>query len=204
MSINHHVLSNALFKQIVETANEGVILTDSLFKVEFVNKMMAGFLAVLMMLGLSLPAFAAEMKVAYVDVGEVFDNYQRTKDQDLVLKTAGEAKEKERNDLAGAIRSMEDEIALLAADARAKKQEVLIEKKRQLEDFDRNVRQQLAEQRDKVVREIFQEIDVIVQDLSTKGGYDMIFNKRVLLAQKKSFDITAQVSAELAKKYKKA
>jgi len=168
------------------------------------RKMTAGFLAVLMMLGLSLPAFAVEMKVAYVDVGEVFDNYQKTKDQDLVLKTAGEAKEKERNDMMAKIRSSEDELALLAADARAAKQEQLIEKKRQLEDFDRSVRQQLAEQRDKVVREIFQEIDVIVQDLSTKGGYDMIFNKRVLLAQKKSFDITAQVSAELAKKYKKA
>jgi Skp family chaperone for outer membrane proteins len=157
-----------------------------------------------MMLGLSLPAFAAELKIAYVDVGEVFDNYQKTKDQDLVLKTAGEAKEKERNDMMAKIRSMEDELALLAADARATKQEQLIEKKRQLEDFDRNVRQQLAEQRDKVVREIFQEIDVIVQDFSAKGGYDMIFNKRVLLAQKKNFDITAQVSAELAKKYKKA
>lgn len=168
------------------------------------RKVMAGFLAALMIAGLSLPAFAAEMKVAYVDVGEVFDNYQKTKDQDLVLKTAGEAKEKERNDMMGAIRAMEDELALLSADARAKKQEVLIEKKRQLEDFDRTVRQQLAEQRDKVVREIFQEIDVIVQDFSAKGGYDMIFNKRVLLAQKKNFDITAQVSAELAKKYKKA
>ena len=168
------------------------------------RKMTAGFLAILMMLGLSLPAFAVEMKVAYVDVGEVFDNYQKTKDQDLVLKTAGEAKEKERNDMMAKIRSSEDELALLAADARASKQEQLIEKKRQLEDFDRNVRQQLAEQRDKVVREIFQEIDVIVQDLSAKGGYDMIFNKRVLLAQKKSFDVTAQVSAELAKKYKKA
>mgnify|MGYP001418017121 FL=1 len=168
------------------------------------RKMTAGFLAILMTLGLSLPAFAAELKVAYVDVGEVFDNYQKTKDQDLVLKTAGEAKEKERNDMMAKIRSMEDELALLAADARAAKQEQLIEKKRQLEDFDRNVRQQLAEQRDKVVREIFQEIDVIVQDFSVKGGYDMIFNKRVLLAQKKNFDITAQVSAELAKKYKKA
>ena len=168
------------------------------------RKMTAGFLAILMTLGLSLPAFAVEMKVAYVDVGEVFDNYQKTKDQDLVLKTAGEAKEKERNDMMAKIRSMEDELALLAADARAAKQEQLIEKKRQLEDFDRSIRQQLAEQRDKVVREIFQEIDVIVQDLSTKGGYDMIFNKRVLLAQKKSFDITAQVTAELAKKYKKA
>jgi len=168
------------------------------------RKMIAGFLAILMMLGLSLPAFAAEMKVAYVDVGEVFDNYQKTKDQDLVLKTAGEAKEKERVDMASKIRSMEDELALLAADARAAKQEQLIEKKRQLEDFDRTVRQQLAEQRDKVVREIFQEIDVVVQGISARGGYDMIFNKRVLLAQKKSFDITAQVSAELAKKYKKA
>lgn len=168
------------------------------------RKMIAGFLAVLMLLGLSLPAFAAELKVAYVDVGEVFDNYQKTKDQDLVLKTAGEAKEKERNDMMAKIRSMEDELALLAADARAAKQEQLIEKKRQLEDFDRTVRQQLAEQRDKVVREIFQEIDVVVQELSTKGGYDMVFNKRVLLAQKKNFDVTAQVSAELAKKYKKA
>ena len=167
------------------------------------RKMIAGFLAVLMMLGLSLPAFAAELKVAYVDVGEVFDNYQKTKDQDLVLKTAGEAKEKERNEMMAKIRSMEDELALLAADARAAKQEQLIEKKRQLEDFDRTIRQQLAEQRDKVVREIFQEIDVIVQDLSAKGGYDMVFNKRVLLAQKKQFDVTAQVSAELAKKYKK-
>lgn len=168
------------------------------------RKMTAGFLVILMTLGWSLPALAAELKVAYVDVGEVFDNYQKTKDQDLVLKTAGEAKEKERNDMMAKIRSMEDELALLAADARAAKQEQLIEKKRQLEDFDRNVRQQLAEQRDKVVREIFQEIDVIVQDFSVKGGYDMIFNKRVLLAQKKNFDITAQVSAELAKKYKKA
>jgi Skp family chaperone for outer membrane proteins len=168
------------------------------------RKITAGFLAILMMSGLSLPAFAAEMKVAYVDVGEVFDNYQKTKDQDLVLKTAGEAKEKERNEMMAKVRSMEDELALLTAEARATKQEQLIEKKRQLEDFDRSVRQQLAEQRDKVVREIFQEIDVIVQGLSAKGGYDMIFNKRVLLAQKKSFDITAQVSAELAKKYKKA
>jgi Skp family chaperone for outer membrane proteins len=167
------------------------------------RKMIAAFLAALMIAGLGLPAFAAEMKVAYVDVGEVFDNYQKTKDQDLVLKTAGEAKEKERNDMMAKIRSMEDELALLSADARAAKQEQLIEKKRQLEDFDRTIRQQLAEQRDKVVREIFQEIDVIVQDFSAKGGYDMIFNKRVLLAQKKNFDITAQVSAELAKKYKK-
>ncbi|HOW59658.1 MAG TPA: OmpH family outer membrane protein [Candidatus Omnitrophota bacterium] len=168
------------------------------------KKLIAGFILAMMVFGFCLPVFAAEMKVAYVDVAEVFDNYQKTKDQDLVLKSAGEAKEKERTELTNAIRAMEDEIALLAANARATKQEQLIEKKRQLEDFDRTARQQLAEKRDKVVREIFQDIDTVVQDLTAKGGYDLVFNKRVLLAQKKSLDITAQVSAEVAKKYKKA
>lgn len=168
------------------------------------QKIIAGWLLVMMMLSVAVPAFAVDQKFAYVDVAEVFDNFQKTKDQDLMLKAAAEAKDKERADMMNAIRSMEDELALLSADARAKKQEILIEKKRQLEDFDRVTRQQLAEQRDKIVREIFVEIDAIVQDMATKGGYDMVFNKRVLLAQKKNFDITAKVSAELAKKYKKA
>ena len=152
---------------------------------------------------LAFPAFAAELKVAYVAVDEVFDNYQRTKDQDLVLKTAAESKEQERNKMLDSIRAMEDELALLSADARTKKQEELIEKKRQLEDFDRSVRQQLAEQRDKAVREIFQDIDNVIQSVGETGGYDMVFNKRVLLYQQENFDITSQVSAELAKKYKK-
>lgn len=168
------------------------------------RKFIAGILLAVMTVGFSLPAFAAELKIAYVDVAEIFDNYQKTKDQDMVLKAAGEAKEKERNDMLAAIRSMEDELALLSADARATKQEQLIEKKRQLEDFDRSTRQQLGEQRDKVVREIFQDIDAVVQDYCAKNGYDLVLNKRVLLFQKKDFDITAQVSAQVAKKYKKA
>ena len=83
--------------------------------------------------------------IAYVDVAEVFDNYQKTKDQDLSLKGVGEQKEKERAALVKAARQLEDEMSLLAKDARQQKQEQLIEKKRQLEDFDREVRRQLGE-----------------------------------------------------------
>lgn len=168
------------------------------------QKWMTGILATLMMTAFSFPAFAGELKIAYVDVAEVFDNFQKTKDQDMMLKAAGEAKEKERVDITNSIRKMEDELALLAANARADKQKQLIEKKRQLEDFDRTIRQELSEQRDKVVREIFQDIDVVIQDVSKKAGYDLVLNKRVLLFQKNNFDITARISAELAKKYKKA
>lgn len=147
-------------------------------------------------------AFAAG--VAYVDVAEVFDNYQKTKDQDLALKNIGEQKEKERADLVKSARALEDEISLLAKDARQQKQEQLIEKKRQLEDFDREVRRQLGESREKVVREIFQDIDATIAEYGKAKGYDFILNDRVLLYRNPTLNVTKDVLQELMKKYKKA
>ncbi len=142
--------------------------------------------------------------IAYVDVAEVFDNYQKTKDQDLSLKNVGEQKEKERATLVKAARQLEDEMSLLAKDARQQKQEQLIEKKRQLEDFDREIRRQLGESREKVVREIFQDIDATIAEYGKAKGYDFILNDRVLLYRNQTLNITKAILEELTKKYKKA
>ncbi len=142
--------------------------------------------------------------IAYVDVAEVFDNYQKTKDQDLSLKNIGEQKEKERAALVKSARQLEDELSLLAKDARQQKQEQLIEKKRQLEDFDREVRRQLGESREKVVREIFKDIDATIAEYGKAKGYDFIFNDRVLLYRNPALNITKAILEELTKKYKKA
>ena len=142
--------------------------------------------------------------IAYVDVAEVFDNYQKTKDQDLALKNVGEQKEKERAALVKAIRGLEDEMSLLAKEARQQKQEQLIEKKRQLEDFDREIRRQLGEGREKVVREIFQDIDATIAAYGKEKGYDFILNDRVLLYRNPTLNITKAILEVLMKKYKKA
>lgn len=141
--------------------------------------------------------------IAYVDVAEVFDNYQRTKDQDLALKNIGEQKEKERAELVKALRQLEDEMSLLSKEARQPKQEQLIEKKRQLEDFDREIRRQLGESREKVVREIFQDIDTTIAEYGKAKGYDFILNDRVLLYRNPALNITKDILQELTKKYKK-
>ncbi len=165
-------------------------------------KKYTGLLFLIATMLLSGNVFAAG--IAYVDVAEVFDNYQKTKDQDLSLKNVGEQKEKERASLVKAARQLEDEMSLLAKDARQQKQEQLIEKKRQLEDFDREVRRQLGESREKVVREIFQDIDATIAEFGKAKGYDFILNDRVLLYRNPSLNITKAVLAELMKKYKKA
>lgn len=142
--------------------------------------------------------------IAYVEVSEVFDNYQKTKDQDLALKNIGEQKEKERAKLVKDARALEDEMSLLAKDARQSKQEQLIEKKRQIEDFDREIRRQLGESREKVVREIFEDIDATIAEYGKEKGYDFILNDRVLLYRNPTLNITKDILQELMKKYKKA
>ncbi len=147
--------------------------------------------------------FAAAEKYAYVDVAKVFDDYQKTKDNDKTLQDAGKKKEEERNALMSDVKALKDELALLAEDAKAKKQETLETKVRELQDFDRDAKRELGEKRNKVVREIFKDIDDTVQRYGERKGLDMIFNERALLFHSQKFDVTQEILTELNKGYSK-
>ena len=148
-------------------------------------------------------AHAEEVKYAFVDVANVFDNYMKTKDNDRTLQDSGKKKEEERDALVHEIRQMKDELALMSDDAKAKKQETLNAKMKELQDFDRDARQALGEQRNKVVREIFKDIDDTVQRLGERKAVDMVFNERALLYHNPKNDMTKEVIDELNKGYAK-
>lgn len=146
-------------------------------------------------------AAAAGAKYAYVDVAKVFDGYQKTKDNDQTLQSAGKKKELERDNLVHEIRQLKDEMVLLRDDAKAKKQEQMDAKVKALQDFDAGARQDLGEQRNKVVREIFKDIDDAVQRYGQRKGLDMIFNERSLVFHNAQFDVSKDVLDELNKEY---
>jgi len=158
--------------------------------------------AALMMLSQGV-SYAAEASYGFVDVALIFDEYQKTKDNDEVLKQEGEKKERDREDLVKQIRAMKDELVLLSDEAKEKKQEALDEKVRQLQDFDRDAKRDLAQERNKLVREIFRDIDDVVQRYGERKGFDLIFNERALLYHSAKLDVTQDVLKELNKDYKK-
>ena len=146
---------------------------------------------------------AAEPTYVYVDVAVLFDEYQKTKDNDAVLKTLGESKEQERETLVKDIRGLKDELALLNDDAKTTKQEQLDEKIRKLQDFDQAAKRELGERRNKLVREIFKDIDDLVQRFGERKGYDFILNERALIYKNPKLDVTQEILKELNKGYKK-
>ena len=166
------------------------------------DNLLKSFLLAAIILFVSASVVHAE-NYAFVDVATVFDEYDKTKENDAVLKEMGESKETERNNLVKDIRAIKDEMVLLNDDAKVAKQEALDNKIRDLQDFDRDTKRELGERRSKLVRDIFQDIDEVVQRHGEKKGYDMIFNERALLYHNATLDITQEVLKELNKTYKK-
>lgn len=160
-------------------------------------------LLLLFIFGMTKPLFAADQKFAYVDIGKVFDEYEKTKKFDTDLQEEGKVKQKERDEKVLAIRKLKDEQAILSDDKK-KDAEAGIEKKlRELEEFDQSIRQQLNEKRDTIVKEIFQDIDGLLKQYGERKGYDYIFNDRALVFRNPKYDQTDEVLKELNESYKK-
>ena len=138
---------------------------------------------------------------AYVDVASVFDKYQKTIDNDKTLQESGKKKELDRDALVSEIRQLKDELVLLKDDAKAKKQENLDAKIRELQEFDQAAKEQLGKVRRDAIQGIFQDIDGVVQGLGKKKGVSLIFNERALLYHDAKLDITSEVLTELNANY---
>ena len=147
--------------------------------------------------------FAAGEKMALVNVGKVLNEYTKTKDNERILQEAGKKKEQERDGMVQSIRQLKDELALLADDARAKKQESMDVKVKELQDFDMQAKQELGEKRNKALREIFKDIDDTVKRYGERKGLDLILSENALLYYNPKTDVTAEILDELNKNYPK-
>ncbi len=140
-----------------------------------------------------LAAQAAETKIAFVDLGRAFDNYDKTKRLDKQLEERSNAKQAERDQLVAEIRKMKDEIELMSEKGREDRQAALDEKIRHLQQFDQQVRETLKHDHDEMVKEILKEIEGAVQSYAKSQGYEFVLSDRALLYGVPTADITDQV-----------
>ena len=113
-------------------------------------------LILVFLLGFVSPLFpAGKERFATVDIGKVFDEYEKTKKYDQEFQTEGRLKQEERDAIVHEIRRLRDEQALLSESVRQEKQGAIDAKLKELEKFDADVRQTLGEKRNKAVREVF-------------------------------------------------
>ncbi len=133
------------------------------------------------------------IKLGYVDLSRLFDEYYKTKDYDKVLEAEHGQIEKERNAKIDKIRDAQGKLGALA-EAKKKELEQDIEKmKNEIMQFDQEKTEDLTKKRNEKIREILLEIEKVVSDYAGKENYSMILNDRVLIFGNKTLDVTEDV-----------
>jgi len=160
------------------------------------------FAASVLIGGVVEKAYAKEVKIGYVLMAKVFDEYYKTKDSEKVLSEKGTIKEAERKKMIDELKKMKDEQALLSDKAKAEKQVVIDSKMKILQDFDLKTRDELLKQRNDLLSGIMADITKIITDYAKAEDYDVVLNSdpRVMLYGAEGMDITATILAKLNKK----
>jgi outer membrane protein len=148
----------------------------------------------LMVTGLSL---AADLKIAYVDLGKVFDSYQKTKDFDAILQTEGEAFQKERDAMVQKIQDAQSKLALMNDAQKTSMQADIEKQKNDVVAYDKEKRTELAKKRDDKVREILTQIQGVVSTIAKNDGYTYVLNDRVMIYGDPTMNITDEVMKTL-------
>jgi outer membrane protein len=160
-----------------------------------------GALLFLGVCGMTSAAFAAG-KIGYVDLAQTFDKYGKTKEYDDALASVQTSKEKELEQMANEIKTIEDKMSLLSEKEKASKQQEVDEKNKKLKQTSQQVALDLRKERDEKLKEILQDIEKVIQSYAQKNGYDFILNDRVLLYGTATADVTQDIVDLLNSGYK--
>ena len=156
------------------------------------------FLTVIFLLTTS--AYAKDLKIAYVELGGVFNNYQKTKDYDAKLQKESQDVQKQMEDMIKGFRDEQGKMALLKEDEKQKLQAGLEKKQKDIISFREQKKAELTKKFEDMRKEIIIEIEKVVSDIAKKDGYTFVLNDTVILYADKETNITEQVLKVLNEK----
>jgi Skp family chaperone for outer membrane proteins len=154
----------------------------------------------LFLAGASRPAMA--LRMAYVDITAVFDQYEGTKDAKEELKTmAGKKRkelEKKQEELKKQMDDLEAQKSVLAKSKYEVKEDKLKSEAGDLREQIQAVTDELQTKEKNMTKNILDEIRAIIKDVAEDQKYDYIFEKNTLLFG--GDDVTYQVIKKMNSK----
>ena len=147
---------------------------------------------------------AAGEKIGSVDVGKLFDEYEKTKEYSKGLEQKASSYEKERDVKISEIKQLQDKLNLLTEAEKEKQQKDLEDKVKAARDFTLTRETDLKKEGDDRLKEVAKDIEEATSQFAKKEGYTMIFNDRVFAYSNKASDVTDKVLETLQANYKKA
>lgn len=150
-----------------------------------------------------IPSYAQELRLAYINLKKILDEYEKVTDGEEQLVKQAEKKNTEREKLVKEIKSLREKIDLLEDKKKQKKQQELEEKLKKLQDFTYETRTDLRQKRDEKFRDIMKEIKDVIEEYGQSRNYNIIIDDTFLLYKDDNLDATDEIIKILNQRYKK-
>ena len=143
----------------------------------------------------------AAPKIGYVDLGQVFDGYQRTKESEQVLEQKGKQTQGALEGRFGELKKMRETLELMNDQAREAKAKELEEKSDEFQRLKTKTERELLRDRNQAAKDILEEIDRGVTEFAKANGYFALLDRRSLLYGEPGADVTGAVLKMLNDRY---
>jgi len=167
------------------------------------KKIFGCLLVLTVMMSLSSTCFAKDMKIGYVDIFKVFNDYEKTKEYDEKLETKKVDAEKKLVEKKETIEKLQGKLDLLKNGERGKEEEKLSKELKEYRDLEREAFTDIRKERDEKMKDIVEDIDKIIKDYAKKNGFDLIINSNAVLYGVKAMYVTDEILKISNKEYKK-
>ena len=146
-------------------------------------------------------AMAEQLKMGYVDLGRVFDGYQRTKESDQVLEQTSKQKQTELEGRVNELKKLRQNLDLLNDQAKEAKAKEIEEKSDEFQRLKTRTERELVRQRNQFAKEILDEIQQTVTEYAKANGFSLVLDQRALLYGQDLYDVTDDVLKLLNSRY---
>lgn len=162
------------------------------------------FVSVLFLIGVSpFCLFSQGLKVGYVNTIEVFNEYQRTKDQDELLEEEKDRIKEILETKENQIREIQGSLEMLREGEREREIERLQSKMESYRQLRQKELSEVQEKRDEMMREIVEDIDQTIKDYARENGYDLILNGNSVLYAPEGKNLSSDILRIINRAYRR-
>lgn len=149
------------------------------------------------------PVVAAEgaVKLGYVNMARVFDEYQRTKDSEQILEQKGKQRQAELEGRVGELKKLRQNLELLNDQTRDTKAKELEEKSDDFQRVKTRAERDLLRERNQIAKVILDEVQQVVVEYAKANGFSVVLDQRSILYGQDAYDATNEVLQLLNSRY---
>lgn len=166
---------------------------------------MRKFLGIILVLCIVVPfsSWANQIKIGYINVFDVFDNYEKTLEYDKNLEKEKSKQEETLIKQKEQIEKMQSGLSLLKESEKEKKGNEIEKAINDFRVLEKEVYDNIKKQRDEKMQEILEDMNVVVGEYAKNNEFDFIINETAVLYGNKVMNITQDILKLMNERYKK-